>query len=56
MWLEHNELGRMWKDAAMTKPEFVRRDRGKAQKPLFRLTSLQARYETQEIVNMQEEC
>jgi len=24
MWLEHNELGRMWKDAAMTKPEFVR--------------------------------
>jgi len=51
MWLEHNELGRMWKDADVTKPEFVWRGRGKAQKRLFRLTRLQARYETQELVN-----
>jgi len=37
MWLEHNELGRMWKDSAMTKPEFVRRSRGKAPKNFIQL-------------------
>jgi hypothetical protein len=34
-WLEHNELGRMWKDAAMSKYELLSQDlyRGAEEKP-----------------------
>jgi hypothetical protein len=60
-WLEHNELRRMWKDGAMTIYELQSQNLcggagGKAQNPLVRLASLQAKYETQELLNMQQEC
>jgi len=34
-WLEHNKLGRMWKDAAMTKYELLSQNlcRGAEEKP-----------------------
>jgi len=46
----------MWKDAAMIKYELLSQNLCGGTEEKTRLASLQAKYETQELLNMQEEC